>query len=368
MRFNLTQFVTEKRSVESVLDFLPYPFLVSELKDDIYHNVYVNKKFTEEIGYACDEMPTINEWFDLAYPDPKYRREVINGWTERYLASKNANEDSVVMRVLIHTRFNDDLWYEVKSSLFENVQLVAFVNIHEEVTRGEALRRLNDNRSKTMAILTTDIRTPLNNLNFLSQRLLNEHVDQKEFSGITKEMSEKSFKVLEFVDTVLQWSKSNSDTIEVADEAVDLRKMIEDIVSMYDPALKLKSITVAYDCRGGTLNTDPSILAIVIRNLISNAINFSLRNGSIFVEADTSGLNKFITIRDSGAGMSREHISFVFSDQYPALNGREVENSQGVELKLCIELLRTIGAKLSIESAPQKGTIARIDFYTEASK
>jgi K+-sensing histidine kinase KdpD len=238
----------------------------------------------------------------------------------------------------------------------------------KKVARGEELRRLNHDRSKTMAILTNDIRIPLNNLNFLSQRLLNERVDQKEFNDITKEMNEKSFKVLEFVDTVLQWSKSNFDTIEIAKEAVDLKKMVAEIVSMYDQALKLKEITVAYDCKGGLLHTDPSILAIVIRNLVSNAINFSLRNGSIFIEADTTGENKSITIRDSGTGMSREHISFVFSDQYPSLNGHEVENSQGVELKLCIELLRRIGAKLSIESAHRKGTIARIDFNTEASK
>jgi signal transduction histidine kinase len=362
MNFDLTQFVTEKRTVETVLDFLPYPFLVAELKDDVFHNVYVNKKFGDEIGYSCEEMPTIDEWFDLAYPDPIYRREVTEGWSKRYESSKANNEDSVMMRVMIHTRQHDDRWYEVKSSTFGSVQLVAFMNVHDVVMKEQELKRLNDNRGQTLSILTHDVRAPLNDLHSLSQLLLSNDINQNDFIDIVRDLNDKTFIVLEFVDTALQWTKSNFDRIEINTQKVDLKMTIKRVVAIYENAIKAKRIAIEYDVLGDYLNTDPEILTIVLRNLISNAIKFSERNGSIIIEGDIVARKKFIVVRDNGTGMNADQLKSIFASPQISSNRIEKENGVGVGLKLCVPLLRRINAELTIESEPGRGTSSKIDF------
>lgn len=41
-------------------------------------NLEINKKFETTFGYKKEEIPTINEWWDLAYPDPEYRKEAFD--------------------------------------------------------------------------------------------------------------------------------------------------------------------------------------------------------------------------------------------------------------------------------------------------
>ena len=51
--------------LRKILDFLPYPFLISESRNGVLTHVYLNNPFIDEIGYTLEEMPTINEWYSL---------------------------------------------------------------------------------------------------------------------------------------------------------------------------------------------------------------------------------------------------------------------------------------------------------------
>ena len=49
--------------LHKVADFLPYPFIIAEIIDGIHYNTFLNEKFSEEIGYTLDEIPTIETWY-----------------------------------------------------------------------------------------------------------------------------------------------------------------------------------------------------------------------------------------------------------------------------------------------------------------
>jgi signal transduction histidine kinase len=360
MNFDPTQFTTEKRTVETLLDFLPYPFLVAEFRNKLYRNVYVNRKFTEEIGYACEEMPTIKDWFKLAYPDKNYRKHVVAEWTRRSDKSREGENNSVLMKVIIHTKYGKDYWYEVKSSIFENKQFVAFVNIHEEVLIGEELRRLSENRNRTLSILSHDIRVPLDNLLSLSRMVLNDHISKDEFTTIVKDVNDKAFKVLEFVDTTLQWTKSNFDKIEAKTETVLLSDVVDKVLGLYENQISRKNIKVKTKYSDQPFTGDSEILTIVIRNLISNAIKFSPVNTDIHITYKTSVGSKIISVADQGQGMTKAHIESIFSNEFVSTAGTQKEKGLGVGLKLCIQLLKRMGGNLEIKSEPGQGTEMKI--------
>lgn len=68
-----------------VVEAAPFPLAIIDEKG---RYEYVNPKFTEMFGYTLKEIPNGKEWFNLAYPDPAYRREALVAWQEELLNLK----------------------------------------------------------------------------------------------------------------------------------------------------------------------------------------------------------------------------------------------------------------------------------------
>ncbi len=357
MSIQLDNFRLDKVILKRILDFLPYPFLVAEFRHGNHANLYVNQKFRDEIGYTIEDIPTIDDWFEKAYPDAVYRQDVMRTWGMRYRLAQREKDDSAMMKAIIHTKHRGDMWFEVKSSIFGRVQLVAFINIDEEVTRARELKRLNENKNKTLSILSHDLRGPIANLYKLSQLAMNHQVTQEEFITLVKSVNEKTFQTLEFLDTALLWTKSNFDDIGVEIGPVDLAAIVESIFFIYDDSFKAKRLNVTSEFdKDVAFVSDPGILTIVIRNLISNAIKFTPDGGSIAVRYNRTPGKHIISIHDSGIGMSPETVQAVLADSYYSQKGTHEEKGLGIGLKICRDLLRRVKGELSIQSTPGRGT------------
>ncbi|EMO61739.1 hypothetical protein LEP1GSC133_0461 [Leptospira borgpetersenii serovar Pomona str. 200901868] len=63
-----------------LVEFIPYPVLLSRVKGDQFQTLYLNRSFREIVGYKVKEIPTIEDWFVQAYPDENYREKVKLDW------------------------------------------------------------------------------------------------------------------------------------------------------------------------------------------------------------------------------------------------------------------------------------------------
>lgn len=361
MSILVDNFRIDKKILQRILDFLPYPFLVAEFRNGIHTNIYLNQKFILEIGYTLSEILTIDDWFNKAYPDPHYRDEVMKSWGMLYQLAQRKRNNSVVMKALIHTLSKGDKWYEVKSSIFGRVQLVAFVDVHEAMSREKELSRLNENKNKTLSILSHDLRGPIASLHEISKLALGHNLTQEEFFTLVRNVNEKSFQMLEFLDTTLLWTKSNFDNISVCVDAVDVKKIINSIFSIYGDSFRFKNLAVTYTEQPDMkLLSDPAILTIVIRNLISNAIKFTPEGGSITITSQRQGEACIISVSDTGIGMTSGVLLEILSDNYTSRKGTQQEKGLGIGLKICRELLKKINGRLEIKSTPGQGTVMNV--------
>lgn len=356
MNLNLSHSNTDQSRIERILDFLPYPFIVSELQGSTYVNIHANKKFVEEIGYTLSEIPNIDAWFVKAYPEPMYRAAIINGWNTLIADALTKGEDSVLMRVIIHTKFNGDKWYEVKSSVSNSMQLVAFVNITEVMTKERELERLNENKNQTLSILAHDVRGPLSNLNTMTRWMLEGNFERDEFLERLSKINEKSSQVLEFIDTTLLWTRSNFNSVVIKIEIVDLKQMLEKILKVYENVYQGKHLIITQRHEAETIITDNEILTIILRNLISNAIKFSNERGTITISSRTQGETVSICVTDTGIGMSADVLNKIQFDHYESTLGTREEKGLGIGLKLCRQLLRKIDGTMAFISQPGLGT------------
>jgi signal transduction histidine kinase len=361
MNIDLHHLIADKARIEKILDFLPYPFLMSEQRDGTYHNLYFNKKFVEEIGYTLADMPTIDDWFMIAYPDETYRNEVISGWKERTKTALDRGEDSILMKVIIRTKVDGYQWFEVKSTTSKQFQMVAFVSIGDTIIREKALELLVENKNRTLSILAHDLRAPVTNLHSLTELVLHDDMTREEFMNKINHLHQRSGQLLDFIDTTLLWTKANFDTIEVKSETVQLPDSVKKILMIYEHTYTTKSLNISISFEKPSIISDGEIVKILLRNMISNAIKFTPDNGTISIcDSHNNGSHR-ISVSDTGVGMTRETLNKIFSmDNYRSSLGTRQEKGLGIGLKLCQHLVKRINGRLEIDSEPGKGTVVSV--------
>lgn len=362
MTLTFNNLTSDKDFLERILDFLPYPFILSELKAGTYRNFYLNRKFYQEIGYGLEEIPTIDAWFLHAYPDEKYRQEVMSGWSIKLAAAQEAREDAVMMKVLIQTKLNGMRWYEVKASIIDNMQVVAFVNIHEEVLQQQELKKLNENKNQVLSVLTHDLRSPIQSLQGIMKLAFRDDLSQAEFIKLLRDLHERSRNILDLLDTTLLWAKSNFNTIQFKRIPVDVKQIAQQVLLAYDNFVQIKQLHVALNVSEDRPISDPDIVNIVLRNLISNAIKFTPMGGRIEIRgAERNGVYELV-VQDSGIGMDPEVVRKVMAETGISSRGTLNEHGIGIGISLCLQLLSRINGVLSIESEPGQGTRVQICF------
>lgn len=355
------QIGTDQISVVNVLNFLPYPFIVSEFSNGAQRNIFVNKKFIDEIGYTCEEMPTITDWYLHAYPDAKYRSEIIADWNRKIDLARTEGKDWVIRRAQVQTRNHGLKWYEIKASISGPVHFVAFVNIHEEVIREQNLRLLNENKDRVLSILSHDLRSPLSNLHSVLQLINSGHLTEIEKQQTLEKISGRIFNMLEFLDTTLQWSKINFNDFQIKNQFIEVENISSTILAIYQPAYAEKQIKVISNINSALpLRCDPEIFSILFRNILSNAIKYTPDSGVITIDNAIRNDQYILSMENSGTGISDDKIQKIFSKNYASEPGTHGEKGLGLGLKLCLQLLENISGRLEIERKSSHGTIVRV--------
>lgn len=344
----LKKFDFDDVTMIKVLDFLPYPFLLSESKHGIQQNIFVNSRFLEEIGYTCEEIPSINDWFERAYPDEQYRNSINSEWSNRVAIAKLNGEDCVVTKARIQTKHHGQKWYEVKASIYGPINFVAFVNIDEKIKREEDLGQLNENKDRTLSILSHDLRTPLMNLYSILQLLSDGNLSEEDSRQIIRKLNDEVFRMLEFLETTLQWSKINFQSINIEKKPVNDRAIIRTLVALYASPCTEKSINLSIKITDSTLITDADIFAIVFRNVLSNAIKYTPAFGRIVISNILDDDKYCLVVENTGNPISFEQIEKILAKNYTSQPGTQGERGLGLGLKLCQQVLALVGGKLEI--------------------
>jgi signal transduction histidine kinase len=111
---------------------------------------------------------------------------------------------------------------------------------------------------------------------------------------------------------------------------------------------------------------DKDMVNTVIRNLLSNAIKFTPRKGKVTISARREGAFVAIGFADTGIGIPHDKVATIFNiDKTFYSKGTENETGTGLGLILCTEFVAKNRGKISVDSAPGKGS--RFTFTLPAS-
>jgi signal transduction histidine kinase len=136
-------------------------------------------------------------------------------------------------------------------------------------------------------------------------------------------------------------------------ETLDLEQIINSIIEIFQGKLKDRIELTCTIAPGFTIEGNHSAVSQVLLNLVSNAIDAIEDEGSIEITAGQKGRQKFISVKDSGSGISKEDQNQIFNAFYTT---KEVGKGTGLGLYLVKDLLLKMNWNIELISELHKGT------------
>ena len=222
------------------------------------------------------------------------------------------------------------------------------------------LRELNATKDKFFSIIGHDLKSPFNSIIGFSN-LLVEQIKNKDIEGIDKYANivlKSSNKAMDLLLNLMEWSRSQTGRLEFNPEYFDLVSCINKIILLYVEISGQKSITIKNILPyKAFVFADNAMISTVLRNLISNAIKFTMPGGKIIVSAIEKQNEIIFSVSDNGVGISKNSIEKLFRiDQSFSTTGTNEETGTGLGLILCKEFVEKHNGKIWVESEEKKGS------------
>jgi signal transduction histidine kinase/PAS domain-containing protein len=238
----------------------------------------------------------------------------------------------------------------------------------------QLVRELNEQRavafeasrlkSEFLANTSHELRTPLTAILGFLRLVIDGTIDdiekQREYLTIAHDSAEK---LLTIINDVLDLAKIEAGRLEVHQGPVPVRAVLESVETLFKHQMKNKGVgfTISLSNPGLVLWADPDRTTQILTNLLSNAMKFTPRNGSINVDCNEDGDTIVFTVVDSGVGIPEGEVEKVFSSFYQ-VDGSTTREHGGTGLGLTISrrLAELMGGTLGLESeGHERGTTAR---------
>jgi len=244
---------------------------------------------------------------------------------------------------------------------FENIDLIAALT--QEKTAAEEARQqaesANRQKSQFLASASHDLRQPLHALGLFAAAL-EEKIRYPEVRSIVRNISDSIAALETLFNELLDVSKLDAGVILPTWTSFPLQSLLNRIIADYGPAAKEKGLQLIIRPTRVILYSDPILIERILRNLVSNSIRYTVK-GKILLGIRHEGNNKRIEVWDTGIGIPQDQHERVFEEFYQLTNP-ERDRTKGLGLGLAIvrRLTLLLGHPLSLDSAPDKGSVFRV--------
>lgn len=229
---------------------------------------------------------------------------------------------------------------------------------HDEIKeQKKELEELNGIKDKLFSIISHEFRSPLNSLKGTLTLMKIGVLSDDELNMISKELMDKINNTSIFLDNLLHWAKSQMKGIHAKSEDVELKDLAEENIQLLKSIADRKKVKLINNIPDKfNVFVDSIMMNIIFKNLISNAIKFSLNGGVIEINSEKSGKLNTISVKDNGIGMSKENIDMLFRVQTFTTRGTANERGAGLGLYITKYFVESNGGEIWVESEEGLGS------------
>jgi len=365
---NRVKILLELKKVENVKKDLETAINVSKqinsklLESDSY---LLQSKYYEKIGMFDSALIAQKRY-------SKLKMEVINSETSNKIAGiekdfEIKNKDRHLQKL---SEANQIQYYLILLLGGTLVLLGVFIfiayrnskkNTHlaKELTkRNDDLEKMAEEKSKYFTLISHDLKAPLYNISNLSGVVKNYKNDMSEleYNNTLDLLDGSSKQVIELIDNILTWAKTQTDNIDIKKSEFYIDDMINNCIKILEPSANEKNIDLIYDDMDFTVIADKKLLSTATRNLISNAIKFSEEGSTIAIFCNQDAEEWSISVKDDGVGMTKSQVNNVMNGKSVTTNGTRNEKGSGLGLLITKEFIELTEGELEIISKKDEGS------------
>jgi heavy metal sensor kinase len=203
-----------------------------------------------------------------------------------------------------------------------------------------------------------ELRTPLTVIRTEAEVAIAKSPGAMEQNQLLGSILEECDRLTRLSDQLLTLSREDAGVVRYIREPVDLTALVADAVDTLRPladshGLELRCAPLAPTRVSG----DAGRLRQVFLNVLDNAIKYTPEGGRIEVGVETKGSDGLVTVRDTGIGISAEHLPRVFDRFYRVDKARSREQGgTGLGLSISKSIVTAHGGRIELTSVPSQGT------------
>ena len=230
----------------------------------------------------------------------------------------------------------------------------------------EMAKRANDSKTRFLANMSHDIRTPLNAIVGISSLMEHSLDDPERMKNYIQKLQASGRHLMDLINDILDMSKIENSSIELRTEHLSLNEQIEQVVTMIRPQAKERNqqfLVQTDTIQHSHFLGDATRLRQVLINLLSNAVKYTQEQGHISFRiqelpgSDDSRVTYHFTVEDNGIGMTEEFTRHIF-EPFSRSDASIESKAQGTGLGMSItkHIIDAMGGQIQVFSTPGKGS------------
>ena len=331
--------------MEMVLDSIKQGVITFDKNGSI---LYQNKAAKELLNFDIIKSGGVRKFFDTI----GFKEDLNEAFNNRKESSLELSINEKVLKVEnIFTRTDQ----------MDTIGIYMLLVITDITEEKNALKYKN----QFFADASHELKTPLTAITGYSEMLSISTTNEKVVKKCSEEINKNAIRMKALIEEMLQLSKMENIKTDIEFEQISLRNILDSIIEDLSVIAKKKQVDINISGEA-TIMGNKKLIIMLYKNLISNAIKYNKENGSIDVNISEDSDKVYLSVKDTGIGIAKEHLTKIFERFYRVEESRttndQVESSTGLGLSIVQKICDLHNAKIQVESILGEGTEFKIIF------
>ena len=227
----------------------------------------------------------------------------------------------------------------------------SFNEMKKELSVAEQMRR------EIVANVSHELRTPLTSIIGFIKGILDGVISKEDERKYLLIVYDEANRLKDLTRDIVEVAKLESGNTKLNKEKFYINDLINDVYIEMETLVKEKNLEFIYDEREKNIEieADKSRIKQVLINVVNNAVKYT-NNGHIKMILEKEDEQPKITIEDTGIGIRKDKIAYLFNKFYTANDYGNATSGAGLGLNIVKNIIDMHGGRVKVESEENKGT------------
>lgn len=218
-------------------------------------------------------------------------------------------------------------------------------------------------RQDFTANVTHELKTPLTAISGYAELMENRLADPNDVVHIAQQIRHNADRLLSLITDIIQLSELDHRELPRKLEPIDLLTIAKECVHEQTPIAAQEGISLSCNGDSAIITADRVLIREMLDNLVQNAIMYNVENGTVDVSVQKENGRPFVSVKDTGIGISPEHQARIFERFYRVDKSRSRETGgTGLGLAIVKHIADIHSAEIQLTSVLGEGTEIRVCF------